>query len=73
LKIRKDLSGIYNKFAGYNEGNTIVVTAQENLLEAHARNDLKIPEYNPNNNDFEQDPGLVPLAKYIQGLLLVKN
>lgn len=50
-----------------------MVTTQDNLIEAHARNDLKVPEYSPNNPDFEQDPGLVPLAKYIQGLVLVKN
>jgi hypothetical protein len=32
-----------------------------------------IPEYSPKNPEFLQDPGLIPLAKYIQGLILVKN
>ena len=27
IKIRKELTGVYNRFPGYNEGNTIVVTA----------------------------------------------
>jgi hypothetical protein len=37
------------------------------------RNDLKIPEYAPKNYKFTQDPGLTPLSKYIQGLLLLKK
>lgn len=73
IKIRKDLSSIYHRFPAYNEGNTIVVTAEDNLMEAHARNDLKVPEYSPLSADFEQDPGLVPLAKYLSGLVLIKK
>lgn len=73
LRIRRDLSSVYSRFAGYNEGNTMVVTAHENLLESHIRNDLKVPEYSPSNPDFPTDPGLIPLAKYIQGLVLVKK
>jgi len=42
-------------------------------MENHIRNDLKVPEYSPANPDFVQDPGLTPLAKYIQGLVLIKN
>lgn len=73
LKVRKDLANIYSRFPDYNEGNTIVVTAEDNLIEAHSRNDLKIPEYSPTNPTFLQDPGLVPLAKYLNGLVLLKN
>ncbi len=42
-------------------------------MEQHARNDLKVPEYSPTNGDFLEDPGLIPLAKYLSGLVLVKN
>lgn len=73
IKIRKDLTSVYGRFPGYNEGNTIVVTVQDNLMEAHSRNDLKVPEYSPNNPDFIQDPGLIPLAKYLQGLVIIKK
>lgn len=73
IKIRKDLASIYSRFPAYNEGNTIVVTAEDNLMEAHGRNDLKVPEYCPQSPDFEQDPGLVPLAKYLSGLVLIKK
>jgi hypothetical protein len=43
IKVRKDLASVYARFPHYNEGNTIVVTAEHNLMEPHARNDLKIP------------------------------
>lgn len=52
IKIRKDLTSIYNRFPAYNEGNTIVVTTEDNLMEPHARNDLKVPEYSPQSPDF---------------------
>ena len=51
----------------------MVVTVDENLLESHGRNDLKVPEYSPLNPDFQSDPGLTPLAKYLQGLVMVKR
>jgi hypothetical protein len=73
FKIRKDLDAVYCRFHGYNSSNTIVVTSHENLIEKHARNDLKIPEYSPADPDFVRDPGLMPLTKYLQGLLMVQK
>ena len=32
-----------------------------------------MPEYAPQSPDFAQDPGLVPLAKYLSGLVLIKK
>lgn len=73
IKVRKDLEAVYSRFSGYDSTNTIVITAQENLMEKYTRNDLKVPEYTPLNPDFETDPGLTPLSKYIQGLVMVKK
>ena len=56
-----------------NSGNTVVVTAEPNMIENHARNDLKVPPFTPDNSDFSTDPGITPLSKYLQGLLMVKK
>lgn len=43
------------------------------MIEKYARNDLIVPEYTPANLDFSRDPGLTPLSKYLQGLLIVQK
>lgn len=73
IKIRKDLETIYSRFNGYQSTNTIVVSAHQNMIEKYARNDLIVPEYTPANLDFSRDPGLTPLSKYLQGLLIVQK
>lgn len=42
-------------------------------MEKHMRNDLIVPEYSPSNPDFGADPGITPLGKYLQGLVMVKK
>lgn len=42
-------------------------------MQDHQRNDLRVPEYSPTNPDFKQDPGLAALAKYLEGLILIKE
>ena len=73
IKIRKELTGVFNRFPCYDQGNTVVVSAEPNLIEAHIRNDLIVPEYSPSNPDFTQDPGLTALAKYLEGLVIIKE
>lgn len=73
IKIRKDLDMIYSRFQGYDCTNTIVISANPNLIEKHAKNDLIIPEYSPAYPDFDSDPGLAPLTRYLKGLLMVKR
>lgn len=71
LAIKKDLSQIFERFPQFSEANTIVLTAQPNLIEKYQPNDLIVPRYNPYAMplSFEQDPGLAAVRKYISGTL----
>ena len=73
IKVRKDLEAVYSRFQGYQNTNTVVVSVERNLTEKHSRNDLIVPQYSPFNPEFSIDPGLSPLSKYLQGLVMLKK
>lgn len=70
LKIPKELNGLYNKFPGYNNTNTLVLTCLPNMLADHAKNDLMIAGFSTKNQIFEQDVGCLALSKYIKGIVM---
>lgn len=69
IKIKKELSRIYSNFPGYGEGNTLIVSSQDNLIENYKKNDVIVPEYCPTSSLFEADPGMHPFVKYMRGVI----
>ena len=61
---------MYERFTGYTDQNTLVVSCDDNLIEKHKRNDITIPPFTPKNPKFDFDLGGFVLKKYIQGLLV---
>ena len=67
----RNLSSVFQRYAHYDETNTIVISIYYNTLEDFQRNDLIIPEYHPRlgKTDFADDKHMYYLYKYVRFLL----
>ena len=72
----RNFSGIWSKFAQYDETNTLMISPFSNTIEEFQRNDLLIPNYSPlagSETDLVADTHLGYTEDYIKFLAAMEE